>query len=106
MRISTDMQSILDELKRVERKPMARLSGLSVNTLGIGLIELYYKRDNLQTRELIRDFLTLAGAVWLRKLLTRDTTPIASSETRFASLSDYLGLLAANDPSTELASNG
>lgn len=105
MRISTEMQFILDDLNRVERKSMSRLSDLSVNDLGIGLIELYYKRDSLLTRELIRDFLSRAGAVWLRKLLTKDTTPIASSATRFASLSDYVGLLAANDASSDLVSN-
>ncbi len=105
MRVSTEMQSILDELNRVERKAMSRLSTLSVNNLGVGLIELYYKRDNLHTRELIREFLSRAGVVWLRKLLTKDTSPIASSVTRFATLKDYVGLLAANDLEVDLASN-
>jgi hypothetical protein len=46
--------------------------------------------------------MTQAGVVWLRKLLTKDTADIASSESDLASMQDYLGLLAANDCSVEL----
>jgi hypothetical protein len=42
-----------------------------------------------------------AGVVWLRKLLTRDTGSISCSPTRFASMNDYLGILAANDDALE-----
>ena len=45
--------------------------------------------------------MTEAGVVWLRKLLTRDTDPIASTKTRFASMGDYMDLLSANDEEIE-----
>jgi len=38
-----------------------------------------------------------AGVVWMRKLITRDNRPIASTATQFASLNNYIELLAAND---------
>lgn len=106
MRISIQMQSILDELSRIEPKQLARLSGLSVSDLANGLIHLYYKRDCLHTRELIREYLSQAGPSWLHKLMTRDTGPVASQKNKFAGLKDYLGVLAANDESSELISNG
>jgi hypothetical protein len=71
------------------------------NELGNRLIVLYYKTHCLATRKLITEFMSQAGVVWLRKLLTRDTGPISSSQTRFACMSDYLGMLAANDDAIE-----
>jgi len=40
--------------------------------------------------------MTEAGVVWLRKLLTRDTLPLASDEARFTSMNDYMRLIDAN----------
>lgn len=74
----------------------------SENMLGNQLIALYYQTSSIKTCELITEFMTEAGVVWLRKLLTKDTSPIASSKSEFASLDDYLGLLAANDNTHEL----
>ncbi len=42
---------------------------------GNELIQLYSVTENLETRELITDFMKEAGYTWLRKLLTRDMTP-------------------------------
>jgi len=105
MRINTEMQTILEQLRLIEGRTIKRLMSLPANDLGNGLIDVYYKRKNLRTRELIREFLDQAGIVWLRKLLTRDTGPVVSSQGRFASLDEYLDLLAANDDVAGLVSN-
>jgi len=106
MRINVEMQVILNELRDVEGRSVTKLIDLGPNDLGNELIKLYYARESLQTRELIRTFLDKAGIVWLRKLLTRDLNPVVSSERRFASLDEYIGLLAANDDAVGLISNG
>ena len=43
---------------------------------GNELIQIYSETENLQTRELITNFMQEAGYTWLRKLLTRDTSPV------------------------------
>ena len=43
---------------------------------GNELIQIYSETENLQTRELITKFMQEAGYTWLRKLLTRDTSPV------------------------------
>ena len=105
MIVTTQMQELLEELSVIERNEMTRMINLSANDLGNELIVLYYSRTQLKTRQIIKEFLTLAGVVWLRKLLTKDTDPVVSSQGRFASLNDYISLLAANDESQRLASN-
>ena len=95
-------QTMMDNLKSIRCLEGARIGkqqNVSANELGYRLIVLYYNTDGLQTKDLITEFMTQAGVVWLRKLLTRDIRTIASSEEAFASMNDYLGLLAANDDS-------
>ncbi len=104
MRINTEMQFILSELSAAEGRRMASIVRLPANELGNELIKLYYSREDVQRRELIREFMNQAGVVWLRKLLTRDVRPIASSQAPFASLNDYVQLLAANDEAAVLLS--
>lgn len=100
------MQQILERLYMEEGREISQLMGKSANELGNGLIELYYSRGNLMSRELIREFMRLAGVVWLRKLLTKDTGIVVSSESKFASLADYTQLLAANDGTLPSISHG
>lgn len=97
MIINEQMSLVLDQIKENESAYTSKQLCGSSNQLGNRLIVLYYKTNKVNTRELITEFMTQAGIVWLRKLLTKDTRPIASSSSPFASMSDYLGLLAAND---------
>ncbi len=105
MKISSEMRSVLVQLQNIEGRAFKKLVKLPANDLGNSLIDYYYKTDALETRQLIRNFLDMAGVVWLRKLLTNDTTAVVSSQTRFASLGDYLDLLAANDDVSGLLIN-
>ena len=97
MVVNAKMQKILDELSLIERNEMTRCMNLAANDLGNELITLYYSDTSSRVKVLIKEFLTLAGVVWLRKLLTKDTSPVLSSRGVLAGLDDYLGLLAAND---------
>ena len=97
MILNETMIEALEAIRSVESSRMTKHLDVSANELGNSLIVLYYKTHRLYTRELITTFMTEAGVVWLRKLLTRDTGPVASSVSRLASLADYVGLLAAND---------
>ena len=45
---------------------------------GNELIQIYSNTENLKTRKLITNFMQEAGYIWLRKLLTRDTSPVYS----------------------------
>lgn len=45
---------------------------------GNELIQIYSNTENLKTRKLITNFMQEAGYTWLRKLLTRDTSPVYS----------------------------
>jgi len=100
MIVSLEMQKLLDELSILEREEMTRLFNLAANDLGNELINFYYRCPESKTRGVIQEFLTLAGPVWLRKLLTKDTSPVVSSRGVFASLDDYLGLLSSNSESS------
>lgn len=91
------MVDTLHAIRRIESNKISKSLDVSANDLGNRLIEVYYLSSNLTTRELITNFMTEAGNVWLRKLLTRDTGPIESSMTHFATVDDYINLLAAND---------
>ena len=102
MIINIEMQKLLDELSILEREEMTRLLNLAANDLGNELIKFYYRCTELKTRGVIQEFLTLAGPVWLRKLLTKDTSPVESSHGAFATLDDYLGLLSNSNESSSV----
>ena len=102
MILNEAMVAALHGIKRIESTNNGKQLNVPANELGNRLIKLYYHTQFLETRELITEFMTQAGVVWLRKLLTKDVRPIASSETHFASMEDYLSLLAANDSSLDL----
>lgn len=106
MILNEAMLDALHGIKRIESANNGKQLDVPANELGNRLIKLYYHTKILQTRELITEFMTQAGVVWLRKLLTKDVRPIASSSTRFASMDDYLSLLVANDGSSELRAAG
>ena len=91
------MRETLQSIKQIEDAQMCRALNVPIDELGNSLIAIYYSTSHLKTRKLIWSFMLQAGAVWQRKLLTNDTSPIASSATRFATLNDYVALLLAND---------
>lgn len=97
MILSEKMVDTLHEIRRIETNKISRILNVPAAELGNCMIDLYYSTSRLETRTLIADFMHQAGVVWMRKLLTRDTSPIASTQTRFATLNDYVELLAAND---------
>lgn len=100
MILSEPMVDALHAIRRIESNKISRILNVPATELGNCLIDLYYASRNLQTRELITEFMTEAGVVWARKLLMRDTSSIASTATKFATLNDYVELLAANDENT------
>lgn len=102
MILNEAMVDALHSIRCIESTNNGKRLNVPANELGNRLIKLYYHTQIFETRELITEFMTQAGVVWLRKLLTKDVGPIASSSTRFASLDDYLSLLAANDGASEL----
>ena len=102
MIVNLEMQKLLDELSVLEREEMTQLFNLAANDLGNELISFYYRCPELKTRGIIQEFLTLAGPVWLRKLLTKDTSPVVSSRGTFASLDDYLDLLSNSSESSSV----
>lgn len=102
MILNEAMAAAVHGIRRIESTNNGKHLNVPANELGNRLIKLYYHTQLAETRELITEFMTQAGVVWLRKLLTKDVGPIASSDTRFASMDDYLSLLAANDSSLEL----
>ena len=100
MRLTENMVNLLSEIRRIETEEHLIELDRPEGELGNRLIDLYYATDNLQTRELITQFLKSAGFVWLRKLVTRDTSPAAAPDGVFASIQDFLGILPsgpAND---------
>ncbi|MBT8114458.1 MAG: hypothetical protein KJP04_03715 [Arenicella sp.] len=94
MKLTQKMLQTLNEIRNIE--PLERVDELDVpdTELGNKLIELYYHSDNSRTQKLITVFMKSAGIIWLRKLVTRDTTPTAAPDGTFASLTDYIGMLA------------
>lgn len=101
MILNEAMVDALHAIRRIESVYTGRQLNVPANELGNRLIVLYYKTQRLETRELITEFMTQAGVVWLRKLVACDIGPIASSESQFASMNDYLDLLASNDDASE-----
>ncbi|NND82000.1 MAG: hypothetical protein HKN50_06180 [Gammaproteobacteria bacterium] len=97
MKMTNAMMEFLSEIRSIES--VERISELEIGSdeLGNRLIDLYYESDNLRTRELITLLLKRAGFVWLRKLITRDTNPAAAPDGTFASLEDFISMIAAND---------
>lgn len=106
MKSSQSMCSILHEISDLE----ANNSGFKLNShvktasadsvqfeaLGNQLIALYASTENLRSRELIWDYLDQAGFVWLKKLVTRNTAPLAEPVS-LTSLAQYVRHAAAND---------
>jgi len=97
MILSESMVDNLHTIRRIESSKISKILDVSSNELGNCLIDVYYGTNNLETRELITDFMNQAGVDWLRKLLTRDTSPVEHSKRSFASMNDYMGMLSAND---------
>jgi len=97
MILNEAMVEILRAIRRIEVPEISKMLDVPVPELGNCLIYVYCNTENLTTRELITEFMEEAGPVWVRKLMTRDMSKIASSPNVFASLDDYVELLAAND---------
>lgn len=97
MILNETMVDALHAIRRIETDQISRILNVPAIELGNCLIDLYYNSSSLKTRELINVFMAEAGTVWQRKLLSRDTSPISSTQTMFASLDDYVELLSAND---------
>ena len=102
MVLNQKMTEVVCSIQGIESAHTGKQLNVSANQLGNRLIVLYYKTRNITTRELITQFMAEAGAVWERKLIAGDIGPIASSQESFASLTDYLDLLAANDAAQAL----
>jgi len=96
MILSENMVDNLYAIEEVEPQRVSTIMNQPLNELGNSLIEFYYATSNLEARKLITDFMNEAGIEWMRKLLTRDTSPV---ETRkdIASTNDFTLLAAAND---------
>ena len=97
MNLSENMVDMLHEIRQIETVEHASIIDVPSDQLGNGLIDLYYESTNLHTRELVTALLEQAGFVWLRKLVSRDTSPVESPHGTIASLDDYMQFLAAND---------
>jgi len=103
MILSESMVDNLHAIRRIESSKISKILDVPANQLGNCLIKVYYSSANLETRQLITDFMNEAGVVWMRKLLTRDTSKIENSKSDFASMTDYMGMMAANDENKILA---
>lgn len=80
MIVNATMAAILQQILDVEPKFQESLTDNNfINSdAGIELIEIYANTEKLETRKLITNFMQEAGYTWLRKLLTRDTSPVYS----------------------------
>jgi len=97
MILSESMVEKLHEIRRIESSKMSNVLDVASNELGNCLIDVYYSTSNLETRELITEFMNEAGVNWLRKLLTKDTSPVEATKSSFATVNDYMSLMPAND---------
>ena len=97
MNLNAAMNELLQEIRRIEPEKNIELLDVSDGQLGNRLIELYARTRNLRTRELITQFMQHAGAIWLHKLFTRDSSPVQTPTGVLASIEDYVRLIAAND---------
>lgn len=100
MNLSKIMFDAVQTIRRIERRKLVRKLDVSADQLGNGLIEVYYLTDNLRTRELIMEFMKEAGAHWMRKLITKDTSQYFEPELQSSSNDVYIDLVAANDANT------
>jgi len=99
MNMTNQMMQQLNDIKNVETESNLRLIRVPEDQLSGKLVELYYKTDNLLTREIVRNLFQNMGTEWLRKLLTRDTSACDVPFKEYASTSDYLSMLGSNDDS-------
>lgn len=103
MKLTGPMVDLLDELRRIEPARKNRALSVPESKLGNALIRHYYATDNLLSREIIKEIMSHAGFVWLRKLIMKDPQPL-DTISHFSSLNDYIELAAANDPVIQWAS--
>ena len=97
MVLSENMVENLYAIEEVEPQQASIIMNLPLNELGNSLIDVYYGTSNLEARKLITDFMNEAGIEWMRKLLTRDTSPVETSKAEAVSVYDSTLLVAAND---------
>ena len=97
MNLTNQMMKQIDGIKSYESAGNVKLIEVPEEQLGSKLIELYYRTDNLMTREIVRDLFQDLGSDWLRKLIMRDTSSNGVLFKEFASTSDYLSMLGSND---------
>jgi len=83
MYLTETMVDVLHTIRRKESLLNNRRLNVNADQLGPALIKLYYRTSNLEIRSLIKEFMNLAGAVWLRKLYMRDASVIKSTKERF-----------------------
>lgn len=97
MKVNNEMRDIFLKIKQSEHFKIKNQLLLSNNAsdnndLGNVLISYYHQTNSTQLQDLITQFMAHAGVVWTRKLLLNDTGKIASSDSKLASMSDYLSL--------------
>ena len=97
MNFTNQMMKQLDGIKTFESESNVKLIEVPEEQLGSKLIELYYRTDNLMTREIVRDLFQDLGHEWLRKLIMRDTSTNELIFKEYASTNDYLGMMGSND---------
>ena len=78
MIVNSAMVAILRQILDAEPNYQESLTNENFinNDAGIELIEIYANTEKLEIRKLITNFMSEAGYTWLRKLLTRDTSPV------------------------------
>ena len=76
MKLSENMIENLYAIEEVEPQQVSTIMNLPLNELCNSLIDVYYGTSNLEARKLITSFMNEAGIEWMRKLLTRDTSPV------------------------------
>ena len=103
MILTEPMVDLLDELRRIEPARKSRALRVPESKLGNALIHHYYETDNLLSREIIKEIMSHAGVLWLRKLIMKNRQPM-EAVSHFSSLNDYIELAAANDPVRQFAS--
>ena len=102
MKLTRPMVDLLDELRRIEPAHKNCALSVSESKLGNALIDYYYATDDLLSREIIKEIMSRAGFVWLRKLIMKNLSPVDTAP-HFSSLNDYIELAGANDPAGQWA---
>lgn len=97
MKLTIAIVDLLNDLHRIEPAHKNRSLCVPKSKLGNALIRHYYATDNLLSREIIKEIMSQAGFVWLRKLIMKNPQPL-DTISHFSSLNDYIELAAANDP--------